>query len=424
MGSRRRWAVLVLAVLVLGGAGATAWWYVSRTPAPSSPPVAATEQATLPPSDKPSIAVLPFTNMSGDPQQEYFADGITEDLITDLSKLSGLLVIARNSTFPYKSQSPDVRHVGRDLGVRYVLEGSIRRAGEQVRINAQLIDATTGGHLWAGRAPEAVPILERTMRLDPHYPADRLSSLGMAYFGMEQFDTAVTFYERAITRNPTLAHWVLAAAYAHLGRTQEAADTLRTYQRVRGGRTLSNLNTLKRWYPYKNPRDWERLATGLRQAGIWGSHLEHIARNLHRMSCAEKHLLQATTQERMLPHEEERLRAVKMIENAIANVRLDASDGMLTTEEGTLLETFQQDFAALQHLSRDVVSRVPLAKTPAETVAARELSAGKGQRAVDKTDAAWAQLAEHIGTPYVTLHSPTGAPCQPSESSVGRKQAR
>ncbi|MEE9147099.1 MAG: adenylate/guanylate cyclase domain-containing protein, partial [Candidatus Tectomicrobia bacterium] len=151
VGSRRRWAVLVLAVLVLGGAGATAWWYVSRTPAPSSPPVAATEQATLPPSDKPSIAVLPFTNMSGDPQQEYFADGITEDLITDLSKLSGLLVIARNSTFTYKGQSPDVRHVGRDLGVRYVLEGSIRRAGEQVRINAQLIDAKTGGLLWAER---------------------------------------------------------------------------------------------------------------------------------------------------------------------------------------------------------------------------------------------------------------------------------
>jgi len=101
--------------------------------------------------DKPSIAVLPFTNMSDDPQQEYFVDGMTEDLITDLSKLSGLFVIARNSTFTYKGMSVKVRQVAVELGVRYVLEGSVRRVGNQVRINAQLIDATSGGHLWAER---------------------------------------------------------------------------------------------------------------------------------------------------------------------------------------------------------------------------------------------------------------------------------
>ncbi len=100
---------------------------------------------------KPSIAVLPFTNMSGDPEQEYFADGMTDDLITDLSKISGLLVIARNSTFKYKGTSIDVSQISRELGVRYVLEGSVRRAGDQVRINAQLIDAESGGHLWAER---------------------------------------------------------------------------------------------------------------------------------------------------------------------------------------------------------------------------------------------------------------------------------
>jgi adenylate cyclase len=101
--------------------------------------------------DKPSVAVLPFANLSDDPSQEYFADGMTEDLITDLSKISGLFVIARNSSFSYKGQKVKVRQVAEELGVRYVLEGSVRRAGDEVRINAQLIDATTGGHVWAER---------------------------------------------------------------------------------------------------------------------------------------------------------------------------------------------------------------------------------------------------------------------------------
>jgi TolB-like protein/Tfp pilus assembly protein PilF len=109
------------------------------------------ERMALPLPDKPSIAVLPFTNMSDDPQQEYFADGMTDDLITDLSKVSGLFIIARNSTFSYKGKSVKTRQVAEELGVRYVLEGSVRRAGDRVRINAQLIDALTGGHLWAER---------------------------------------------------------------------------------------------------------------------------------------------------------------------------------------------------------------------------------------------------------------------------------
>jgi TolB-like protein/class 3 adenylate cyclase/cytochrome c-type biogenesis protein CcmH/NrfG len=105
----------------------------------------------LPLPDKPSIAVLPFTNLSDDPKQEYFADGMTDDLITDLSKISGLFVIARNSAFQYQGKPVDVKRISRELGVRYLLEGSVRRAKNQVRINAQLIDATTGGHLWAER---------------------------------------------------------------------------------------------------------------------------------------------------------------------------------------------------------------------------------------------------------------------------------
>jgi TolB-like protein len=105
----------------------------------------------LPLPDQPSIAVLPFTNMSDDPEQDYFADGMTEDLITDLSKISGLFVIARNSSFSYRGQQVKISQVAEELGVRYVLEGSVRRVGDAVRINAQLIDATTGGHLWAER---------------------------------------------------------------------------------------------------------------------------------------------------------------------------------------------------------------------------------------------------------------------------------
>ncbi|MEE8188600.1 MAG: tetratricopeptide repeat protein [Kiloniellales bacterium] len=101
--------------------------------------------------DRPSIAVLPFDNLSGDPEQEYFVDGMTEDLITDLSQVSGLLVIARNSVFTYKGKAVKVQEVGRELGVKYVLEGSVRRIGDRVRINAQLVSAEDGSHLWAER---------------------------------------------------------------------------------------------------------------------------------------------------------------------------------------------------------------------------------------------------------------------------------
>jgi TolB-like protein len=113
---------------------------------PEAQPIAA-----LPLPDKPSIAVLPFQNMSGDPEQEYFADGMVEEIITALSRIHWLFVIARNSTFTYKGQSVDVKQVGRELGVRYVLEGSVRKGGNRVRITGQLIDAFTGTHLWADR---------------------------------------------------------------------------------------------------------------------------------------------------------------------------------------------------------------------------------------------------------------------------------
>jgi len=149
---RGRLPALVITALLLFTVGAWWWWSTSQVAnirgniAPASP-----ERMAFPLPDKPSIAVLPLTNMSKDASQEYFADGMTEDLITDLSKISGLFVIARNSTFTYKGQAVNIKQVAEDLGVRYVLEGSVRRAGNRIRINAQLIDALSGGHVWAER---------------------------------------------------------------------------------------------------------------------------------------------------------------------------------------------------------------------------------------------------------------------------------
>jgi adenylate cyclase len=116
------------------------------------PPARSTiEDRVIGDSEKPSIAVLPFNNMSGDPEQEYFSDGITEDIITDLSKVSGLFVIGRNTSFTYKGKSVQLQQVASELGVRFILEGSVRKAGQRVRVNGQLIDGTSGGHLWADR---------------------------------------------------------------------------------------------------------------------------------------------------------------------------------------------------------------------------------------------------------------------------------
>jgi len=137
----------VLVALLLVIAGIAAFGYLSWLTQQQETSASVARAAV----DKPSIAVLPFNNMSGDPTQEYFADGITEDLTTDLSRISGLFVVARNSAFAYKGRTVDLRTIADELGVRYLLEGSIRRVGEQIRINAQLIDGSSGGHIWAER---------------------------------------------------------------------------------------------------------------------------------------------------------------------------------------------------------------------------------------------------------------------------------
>jgi len=143
-----QWA-LIAAVILIVIAGTSAIWKIYFGPSRIEPTSVVKKALPLP--EKPSIAVLPFDNMSGDPEQEYFSDGISEDIITDLSKISHLIVIARNSSFAYKGKSVNVQQIGQDLKVRYLLEGSVRKAGDQVRINAQLIDASNGQHLWAER---------------------------------------------------------------------------------------------------------------------------------------------------------------------------------------------------------------------------------------------------------------------------------
>jgi len=149
--SQKKWPWLAVATVALL-IGIIVWQFSYE----KLPPIeaASVENMAYPLPDKPSIAVLPFDNMSGDPEQEYFSDGMTEDLITDLSKIPDLFVIGRNSTFTYKGKPIKIRQVAEELGVRYVLEGSVRKVENTVRINAQLIDATAGGHVWSERFDE------------------------------------------------------------------------------------------------------------------------------------------------------------------------------------------------------------------------------------------------------------------------------
>src|SRR5712671_3696461 len=149
-----RAGVLAAVVVMLIAAGGAAWWLWPSPGSEQPPPQTGSATAAgVQPNSAPrlSIVVLPFGNLSNDPQQEYFADGITEDLTTDVARIQGSLVIARNTAFTYKGKPVDAKQLGRELGVRYVLEGSVQRSGNQVRINTQLVDTETGAHLWAER---------------------------------------------------------------------------------------------------------------------------------------------------------------------------------------------------------------------------------------------------------------------------------
>jgi TolB-like protein/class 3 adenylate cyclase len=194
----------------------------------------------LPLPDKPSIAVLPFANMSGDPEQEYFADGMVEEIITALSRIRWLFVIARNSSFTYKGQAIDVKQVGRELGVRYVLEGSVRKAGGRVRITGQLIDATNGAHLWADRfdgsledvfelqdrvASSVAGVIEPALQAAETARSTRrptndltaydlyLRAYAMVWSSARQTPEALRLMEQAITRDPRYGPALAWAAF-------------------------------------------------------------------------------------------------------------------------------------------------------------------------------------------------------------------
>jgi adenylate cyclase len=266
--------------------------YRVRDAAAKSPSAAA--QPALPLPDKPSIAVLPFANMSGDPDQEYFADGMVEEIITALSRIRWLFVIARNSSFTYKGLAVDVKQVGRELGVRYVLEGSVRKAGGRVRITAQLIDALSGAHLWADRfdgsledvfelqdrvAISVAGVIEPTLRQAEIERARRkrpdsldaydlyLRALPFAYTSMpEDADKALGFLEQAIKLEPdfAVAHaiiaWCQEQRYLRGGLDEDAKATALRHARLAiaaGGDDATALAIAGLVIGFLEPREYE-----------------------------------------------------------------------------------------------------------------------------------------------------------------------
>jgi adenylate cyclase len=244
-----RAGLLVPAVLAVIAAAGAAWWL---WPAPGTVPPPQAESTTAPvqPYSAPrlSIVVLPFANLSKDPQQEYFADGITEDLTTDVARIQGSLVMARNTAFTYKGKPIDAKQIGRELGVRYVLEGSVQRSGNQVRINIQLVDAETGAHLWAERFDRDIGDLfavqnEITARIarslesqlaiaEARRPTDNPDALDYLLRGRavltrpiskENNDEAVKLFETALALDPNAAD---AAAWLSVALTVRVTDEL------------------------------------------------------------------------------------------------------------------------------------------------------------------------------------------------------
>jgi adenylate cyclase len=246
-------AGFTLVVLIAG----IAWWNLWE---PGVRPSSRDQQAVTPKPDKPVIAVLPFDNMSRDAQQDYFSDGITADLITDLSRISGLLVIARNSTFTYKGTPTRVQQVARELGASHVLEGSVRKAGNRIRVSAQLIDGRTGYHLWAdkydrdlrevfalqdGVTQKIIAALSVKLRLNEKQrlsrsPQAHPEAYDMLLRGLEQYrqftresiDESRRYFKRAIALDPTFAraHAGLALSYsqaAQLGLSDDPKASMR-----------------------------------------------------------------------------------------------------------------------------------------------------------------------------------------------------
>jgi TolB-like protein/class 3 adenylate cyclase len=221
---------------------------------PTIRPAETSQRLALP--DKPSIAVLPFQNMSGDPEQEYFSDGMVEDIITALSRFKSLFVIARNSSFTYKGKAVDIKQVGRELGVRYVLEGSVRRSGNRVRVTAQLIEAATDRHIWADRFDSplddvfelqdrltttvvgliAPQIEEAEIARARQKPTESLDSYdlylrGLAHHYKREWVEARELFKKAIELDPEFAAAYAMAAHTYHGQLGAGAQQLRDEMR-------------------------------------------------------------------------------------------------------------------------------------------------------------------------------------------------
>jgi adenylate cyclase len=262
-------AVAILAVFV--GGGVWFWW---QQPA-QDPTEQSTAANVLP--DKPSIAVLPFANLGASKEQKAFADGISEDLTTQLSKLSGLLVISRTSTFNYKDKKLDIRQIARELGVRYVLEGSVRRSGDQLRINAQLIEAGSGGHIWAetydGAVGEVFALQDRinqniVLALKVHLAGnehDRIVDRGTknikAYEAYQRgerlriysranvYSEAVGEYEEATTLDPRFASAYAALGYTLFAWANSGDNMAQRRERLAKARALADKSILMKEVP-------------------------------------------------------------------------------------------------------------------------------------------------------------------------------
>ena len=255
--SRMRAGALAAAVLILIAAAGAAWWMWPGVDSQQRPSQA---KSVSGPVDQPyaaprlSIVVLPFANLSNDPGQEYFADGVTEDLTTDVAGIQGSLVISRNTAFTYKGKPVDARRIGRELGVRYVLEGSVQRSDKQIRVNAQLVDAETGAHLWAERFDRDIGDLfalqnEITARIarslqsqlviaEARRPTDNPDALDYMLRGRavmtrpvskENYDEAVTSFETALALDPKAAD---AAAWLAVALTVRVIDDLSDFPDV------------------------------------------------------------------------------------------------------------------------------------------------------------------------------------------------
>jgi len=254
-------------------------WSPAQTPAAIAPETVTGGVLPLP--DKPSIAVLPFNNMSGDPEQEYFADGMAEDIITALSRSPWLFIIARNTTFTYKGEKVDVKRVAQELGVRYVLEGSVRKAGNRIRATAQLIDGTTGGHVWSERydgeladifdlqdeiTRNVVASIQTQVHLTASEPARKSNRPDLTVweltmrgwqllydFSPESFTTAKTLLEEAIAHDPNSAeaHLVLALIHYHdaiMGFVNDNQTSLTTARELaRRATRLDDQNEYAHW---------------------------------------------------------------------------------------------------------------------------------------------------------------------------------